>query len=168
MALSLECAADSVLRHVVARSRGRRLLYADAAARAAMIRRLGLLCTRHRLHCIVYSVIDRCLHVVMRGSGPASALASEELAGSGVRLGHCLSTVVNEDLYLLEVARHALLAPVRAGFVRRAVDWPHSSARESLGLRPAPDWLDAAPLLRLLGPLDDNSVARLRRLIACG
>ena len=61
---------------------------------------------------------------------------------------------MNADLYLLEVARHALLAPVRAGLVRRAIDWPHSSARESCGLCPAPAWLDPTPLYDLLGPQD--------------
>lgn len=166
MALSFDRATDSLLRHVVARARGRRVLHADAAARAAMVGRLGLLCARHRLHCLVYSVTDRCLHVVLRGPAAASALASEELAGASLRFGQCLSTVVNADLYLLEVARHALLAPVRAGLVRRAIDWPHSSAREACGLSPAPAWLDPAPLHDLLGPPDGRGAVRFRRFLA--
>jgi hypothetical protein len=113
----------------------------------------------------VFSVTDRCLHAVLRGSAAASALASEELAGSSLRLGHCLSTMVNADLYLLEVARHALLAPVRARFVRRAIDWPHSSAREACGLAVAPDWLDASPLYELLGPDDGRGPMRFRRFL---
>jgi hypothetical protein len=72
---------------------------------------------------------------------------------------------VNADLYLLEVARHALLAPVRAGFVRRAIDWPHSSARESCGLNAAPEWLDQTPLYDLLGPRDGLGPLRFRRYL---
>jgi hypothetical protein len=168
MALSLEHAARAELRHVVARSLGRQSLFPDAAARAAMARRIGELCARHRLHCLVWSLTDRCLHIVLRGRASANKLASEELAGSRLRYGHCQSTTVNADLYLLEVARHALLAPVRGRFVRRAIDWPHSSARESCGLSPAPAWLDATPLHDLLGPRDGRGTERFRRYLDAG
>jgi hypothetical protein len=165
VALSFDHAAEPLLRHVIARSRGRHRLFGDAAARATAARRLAGLCDRHRLHCLVWSVTDRCLHVVLRGGTGASALAAEELGGPALRYGHCLSTIVNADLYLLEVARHALLAPVRAGLVRRAIDWPHSSARESCGLGVAPAWLDPTPLYGLLGPQDGQGGLRFRRFL---
>jgi putative transposase len=165
MALSFDRATESLLRHVVARARGRRVLFADASARAMAVRRLAAICARHRLQCLVFSVTDRCLHVVMRGPAAAGALASEELAGASLRPGHCLTTILNADLYLLEVARHALLSPVRAGLVRRAIDWPHSSARESVGLQPAPAWLDPTPLFDLLGPRDGRGAERFRRYL---
>jgi hypothetical protein len=75
---------------------------------------------------------------------------------------------VNRDIYLLEVVRHVLLGPVRAGLCRRAAEWPFSSARESLGLRPAPAWMDLAALHDLLGPRDGKEVSRLRRFIEDG
>ena len=168
MALSFDRAEETLLRHVIARSRGRRVLFADAASRAAASRRIAAICERHRLRSPVWSVTDRCLHLVVRGSAAASALAAEEIGGASLRHGHCLSTIVNADLYLLEVARHALLAPVRAGLVRRAVDWPHSSARESCGLCPAPAWLDPTPLYELLGPNDGQGSLRLRRYLEAG
>lgn len=168
MALSLERAMQAEIRHLVARSLGRHALFPDAASRGLMQRRLAEVCARHRLHCLVWCVTDRCLHVVLRGRAGASTLASEELAGSRLRYGHCLSTVVNADLYLLEVARHALLAPVRGRFVRRAIDWPHSSAREACGFGPAPAWLDCAPLHDLLGPRDGRGAERFRRYLEDG
>lgn len=168
MALSFDRAAETLLRHVVTRSRGRRVLFADAAARTGASRRLAGLCERYRLQCLVWSVTDRCLHFVIRGGAGASALAVAEIGDIGIRYGHCLSTVVNADLYLLEVARHALLAPVRAGFVRRAIDWPHSSARESCGLCPAPPWLDPMPLYALLDSRDGQGSTRFRRFIESG
>jgi hypothetical protein len=154
MALSLERAMQPQLRHVVARSRG------------AMARRLADLCTRHRLDCVVWCITDRCVHAVLRGA--AATLASEEIAASRQRFGQCLSTVVNPDLYLLEVARHALLAPVRGGHVRRAIDWPQSSARETYGLQAAPVWLDVTPLYDLLGPRDGRGSERFRRFMESG
>lgn len=168
MALSLDRARETLLRHVVARARGRRVLYADAPARALAVRKIADLCARHRLRCLVFSVTDRCLHVVLGGESGACALASEEISGPSLRVGHCLSTVVNADLYLLEVARHALLAPVRAGFVRRAIDWPHSSAREACGLSAPPAWLDPAPLYDVLGPRDGQGSTRFRRFMESG
>lgn len=168
MAVCIDNAPDVLLRHVIARARGRRVLYGGAPARAAASRRLAGLCERHRLHCLVWSVTDRCLHFVVRGRAGSSALAVEEIAGAALRHGHCLSTVVNADLYLLEVARHALLAPVRAGLVRRAVDWPHSSARESCGLGTPPGWLDPTPLYDLLGARDGRGCLRFRRYLDDG
>jgi hypothetical protein len=165
MALSFERAWEAQFRHIVARSRGRHRLFADAPARAAMARRLAEICGRHGLQCLVWCVTDRCLHAVLRGPARANTLASEEIAGSRLRFSHCLATVVNADLYLLEVARHALLAPVRGGLVRRAIDWPHSSARETYGLQPAPPWLDATPLYDLLGPRDGRGSVRFRRYV---
>jgi hypothetical protein len=168
MALSLERAMPAEIRHLVARSLGRHALFPDAATRTQMSRRIADVCAKHRLHCLVWCVTDRCLHVVLRGRSGASSLASEELAGSRLRYGHCLSTVVNADLYLLEVARHALLAPVRGRFVRRAIDWPHSSAREACGFNPAPPWLDPTPLHDLLGPRDGRGADRFRRYLENG
>lgn len=168
MALSVEIAAAGILRHVVAQARGRRPLYADPSARLRVARQLADSCTRHCLHCLVWSVTDRCLHVVLRGRASSITLATHELIGARLRHGHWISTHVNLDIYLLEVARHVLLAPVRAGFCRQPADWPYSSARESLGLRPAPPWLDPSPLHDLLGPRDAHAVQRMRRFMENG
>jgi hypothetical protein len=113
----------------------------------------------------VWSVTDRCLHFVVRGRASSITLATEEMIGARLRHGHCLTTTVNLDIYLLEVVRHALEAPVRAGHCRRPIDWPHSSARESLGFAPPPPWLDPVPLYDLLGPRDGNGPERLRRFM---
>ena len=165
MALSVGHATDWQLRHVVARSRGRHALFADAPARATLVRRLAEISTRLKLQCLVWCVTDRCLHLVVRGTAGANTLAAEELAGPRLRYGHCLSTTLNPDVYLLEVARHALLAPVRGRLVRRAIDWPFSSARETCGLGTAPPWLDPTPLYDLLGPRDGQGSQRFRRFL---
>ena len=165
MALSVEIATAETLRHVVARSRGHRVLYADNARRSAASLQLVNSCNRHHLKCLVWCITDRRLQVVLRGLPASITLATHELIGSRLRHGHWLSTIVNPDLYLLEVVRHVLLGPVRAGLCRHTADWPFSSARESLGLRPAPPWMDLAPLYDLLGPRDGNGVSRLRRFM---
>lgn len=167
MALSVEVSTAAILRHIVARSHGRRALYPDAGSRSKAARRIAECCTRHRLQCVVWCVTDRLLHLVVRGTPGRIALATDELAGSRRRHGHCLSTQVNQDIYLLEVARHALQAPVRGGLIRRVIDWPHSSARETLGLSATPSWLDPTPLYDLLGPRDGKGSERFRRFMDC-
>jgi len=168
MALSVETATLESLRHVVAQGRGRHALYADNARRSAAARLLVAACIRHRLKCLVWCITDRRLHIVLRGKPESITRATHELIGSRLRQGHWLSTIVNRDLYLLEVVRHVLLGPVRAGLCRHAAEWPFSSARESLGLRPAPSWMDLDALYDLLGPRDGNGISRLRRFMEIG
>lgn len=165
MALSIESTTRRELRHVVAQSRNSRSLYADTPARAAVARQLADACMRHRLRCLVWSVTDRCLHAVLSGVPGAITLATHELIGHRLRQGYWLSTIVRRDVYLLEVARHALLAPVRAGLCRQPADWPWSSARESFGMRPVPGWLDPDPLFELLGANGDTGPLRMRRFM---
>jgi hypothetical protein len=165
MALSVETATVESLRHVVAQSRGSRPLYAGLTQRAATARQLADSCKLHRLQCLVWCITDRRLHVVLRGAPASITLAVHELIGSRLNDGHWLSTIVNRDIYLLEVVRHVLLGPVRAGLCRKAAEWPFSSARESLGLRPAPAWMDLNALYDLLGPRDGNGIWRLRRFM---
>ena len=168
MALSVEFATVETLRHVVARSRGQRPLYSCPAQQNAAAKQLAESCHRHRLKCLVWCITDRRLHVVLRGVPTSITFATQEMIGSQQRSGRWLSMLVNRDMYLLEVARHVLLGPVRAGLCRRAAEWPFSSARESLGLRAAPAWMDLAAIYDLLGPRDGKEVSRLRRFIEDG
>ena len=165
MAVRADFSVSPVIRHVVARSQGRHRLFPDGRARTAEARRLAELCLRHRLRCIVWCITDRCLHLVAEGGAASLALATDELVGMRPQHGYALSTCVKLDVYLLEVARHALQAPVRGGLCRRAIDWPLSSAQDSCGLRSPPAWLDPTPLHDLLGQHDDRGHERFRRYI---
>jgi putative transposase len=61
------------------------------------------------------------------------------------------SVAMDED-HLAEAARYVLLNPVRAGLVKRAEDWPHSSIQAHLSGKP--DVLaDPAPLAARFGDL---------------
>lgn len=55
------------------------------------------------------------------------------------RVGHLFqgrhkAILVEKEICLLELARYVVLNPVRAGLVKRAVDWPWSSYRAPAGL----------------------------------
>jgi putative transposase len=61
------------------------------------------------------------------------------------------SVAMDED-HLAEAARYVLLNPVRAGLVKRAEDWPHSSIEAHLNGKPDP-LADPAPLAARFGDL---------------
>jgi len=61
------------------------------------------------------------------------------------------SRLVDDDGYLLELARYLPLNPVKAGLCTAPEGWPWSSYAATVGLRPAPTFLDTAALLGMLG-----------------
>ena len=75
------------------------------------------------------------------------------------RVGHVFqgrlkAVVVDKDNYLLELARHVVLNPVRAGMVQDPVKWPWSSYGAMLapGWLPGADWLATDKLLAYFAP----------------
>jgi REP element-mobilizing transposase RayT len=63
------------------------------------------------------------------------------------------SRLVEDDRYLLELARYLPLNPVRAGLCRSAADWRWSSYASTIGFRPQPSFLDAGAFLGMLGSI---------------
>jgi REP element-mobilizing transposase RayT len=75
------------------------------------------------------------------------------------RTGHLFqgrfgSKLVEDDEYLLELARYVPLNPVRAGLCRSPDEWFWSSYAATAGLKPRPWFLDAAVFLGALGSAD--------------
>ena len=61
------------------------------------------------------------------------------------------NVLVDENEYLLTVARYIVLNPVKAGMVRRPEDYIWSSYRARAGYEPAPEWLTLEPVQFLFG-----------------
>ena len=61
------------------------------------------------------------------------------------------SRLVQDDGYLLELARYLPLNPVRAELCESPESWAWSSYSATVGLCPSPWFLDAGPLLDMLG-----------------
>jgi REP-associated tyrosine transposase len=64
------------------------------------------------------------------------------------------SRLVEDDDYLLELARYLPLNPVKAGLCDSPEEWPWSSYAATAGLRAVPPFLDTVTLLGLLGSAD--------------
>jgi len=68
--------------------------------------------------------------------------------------------LIEDDAYLLESVRYVLLNPVRSAGVTRPEHWRCSSARATLGLDPAPAWLDVDFVLGYFGATPERARAR--------
>ena len=73
--------------------------------------------------------------------------------------GRFKAVLVDADLYLAEICREVLRAPVEAGLAAQARDWRWSSCRATLKGR-APDWLACGTLLRWFSPDPATAAAK--------
>ena len=170
--------APDSLHHVTARTVNRGRLFRDDADYAAWVQFLGLSCERYSLSCLAYCLMPNHVHAVMYTRDGHLSAAMQYLAAAYARRhhhryrssGHLFqgrydSMLVHRDAYLLEVVRYVLLNPVRANLCRVATEWRWSSAREALGLKAAPDWMDFRIVHGLLGPADGRGASRLERFL---
>lgn len=76
--------------------------------------------------------------------------------------GRYISINVQQDSYLLELARYVVLNPVRAGMVKLADDWFWSSYSATVGARQSEYWLTTNAVLSLFGTRRDVAIAGYR------
>jgi putative transposase len=89
------------------------------------------------------------------------------------RVGHVYqgrykAILVEKQTYLLELARHIVLNPVRARMVRDAEEWPCSSYRATAGLCSTPGWLTTEWTLAAFGRALGQAQAAYRHFVAEG
>lgn len=106
---------------------------------------------KRAMRILAYGVMPNHWHLVLWPSAPSElsqflhylttshAARFRYLSGTA-GLGHVYqgrfhSTVVADDLRYIQTLRYVEANPVRAGFVRRAEDWPWTSLSERLGPR---------------------------------
>ena len=75
------------------------------------------------------------------------------------------NVLVDENEYLLTVARYIVLNPVKAGMVKRPEDYAWSSYRARAGYEQAPDWLTLEPVQLLFGHQPNDARANYRQFI---
>ena len=155
------------LYHVTSRGNRGEDIYLDDADRQAWLNVLAQVCKRFNWSVQAYCMMDNHYHLLVQT--PDANLSSGMRQLNGVytqlanrthgRVGHVFqgrfkAILVDEDNYLLELARYVVLNPVRAGVVQQAKDWPWSSYRAMLAPpgRPGPEWLATDKLLTYFAP----------------
>lgn len=147
--------------HVV--SRGHRLgpIYEDDDDRRVFLDILADAIERFNWRCYAYCLMTNHYHLVVEtvdanlsaGMRHVNGVFTQSSNRRHKRIGHVFQgrysgIVVDPEQYLLPVARHIVLNPVRTGTVKVPGAWPWSSYRATCGDDVSPDWLSVDGLLQ--------------------
>jgi putative transposase len=148
MPRSARLVVPHVAHHVVQRGNRRQTLFFDDPDWRAYLDLLGEACARHDTRCLAWCLMGNHVHLILvpaTRDGLRAPLASVHTAYSQ-RInrrqelsGHLFqgrfASYPMDDAHLMVAARYIENNPVAAGLVRRAEDWPWSSARAHVGGR---------------------------------
>ncbi len=150
--------------HVSARGVGAEPVFPADEDRERFLEILQRVADRYHLVCHAYCLINDHYHLLLETPEGNLSRAMRQVNGvygqyfsrryrrpGRVLGGRFKSQVVEKDPFLLEVARHVVFCPVRAGLVAEPADWRWSSYRATAGEAPVPPFLAAGWLLGLLG-----------------
>lgn len=181
MARPLRLQIPGGLYHVTARGNRCEAIYLDEPDRHAFDTLLEEVCSRYNWS--VHAACQMGNHYHLLVATPDGNLAAGMRQLNGVytqrfnvrhgRVGHLFqgrygAVLVEQEAYLLEVARYVVLNPVRARMVRRPDDWPWSSYRASVDLAETPEWLDADRILSQFGGTRSVATEGFRRFVEAG
>jgi REP element-mobilizing transposase RayT len=143
------------LYHVTSRGNARAPIFLGEGDRYLLLDVLGDVVERYRWRCHAYCLMTNHYHLVVgtpepnlsQGMRQLNGLYTQRLNRRHGRVGHVFQgrfkgILVERESHLLELARYVVLNPVRAGIVDAAENYRWSSLRATLGLAPAPQWLD--------------------------
>jgi len=151
--LRLELAGG--LYHVTSRGDRREDIYVDDEDREQWLTLLGRVCYRFNWRCHAYCLMDNHYHIVIETAEANLSKGMRQLNGVYTqyynrrhnRVGHVFQgrfkgIVVEQDAYLLELARYVVLNPLRARMVKNIQAWKWSSYHAMIGKAPVPPWLE--------------------------
>jgi putative transposase len=123
--------------------------------------------SRYELACHAWCFLPNHYHLLvtseLKNISPAmqwlGARTAESFNRRHERSGHLYqgrfgSRLVEDDGYLLELARYLPLNPVKAGLCESPADWAWSSYSATAGLKSEPAFLETAAFLSVLGSAD--------------
>jgi REP element-mobilizing transposase RayT len=164
MARPLRIEFPGAFYHVTSRGNARGAIFLDDVDHEEFLWRLGGVVREHRWLCHAYCLMTNHFHLLLetpeanlsRGMRRLNGAWSQHFNRRHERVGHLLqgrfhAVLVERDSHLLELARYVVLNPVRGGMVTTPEDYRWSSLRATLGLAPAPAWLDSRALLARFG-----------------
>lgn len=150
--------------HVTARGAGAEPVFPADEDRERFLEILQRVADRYHLVCYAYCLMNDHYRLLLETPEANLSRAMRQVNGvygqyfsrryqkpGPVLGGRFKSQVVEQDVFLLEVARYVVLSPVRAGLVAEPADWRWSSYRATAGEALVPPFLAAEWLLGLLG-----------------
>lgn len=181
MSRPLRLEFPGALYHVTSRGDRKADVYLDASDRLVWLSILEEVCTRYNFVIHAYCLMGNHYHIVLetvdgnltRGMQQLNGIYSQYFNRHHNVVGHLFQgrykgIVVQQETYLLELARYVVLNPVRAKLVATPEEWPWSSYRSFINPVSAPQWLDTASTLRKFGVEPGLAIDGFRNFVSAG
>jgi len=169
------------LYHVTSRGDRCEVIFEDDQDRQIFLQTLEQVITQFNWLCYAWCLMDNHYHLLIQTPDGNLSKGMRQLNGVYTqasnrrhqRVGHLFqgrfkAILVDSDTYLLELSRYVVLNPVRAGMVKKPVDWAWSSYRASVGQEPDPAWLAADGLLAMFAKRRATAQQRYAEFVAEG
>ena len=147
MSRPLRIEFSGALYHVSSRGNARADIYLQDADRLTFIKILKNVCHQFNWALHAYCLMTNHYHLLIetpdanlsKGMRQLNGIYTQKLNKTHKRVGHLFqgrykAIIVQQEAYLLELARYIVLNPVRARMVHNARQWPWSSYRSCAGL----------------------------------
>jgi REP element-mobilizing transposase RayT len=167
--------------HITARGNRKVDIYLDDTDRLVWLQTLAEVCSQADFAVYAFCQMGNHYHLLLetingnlaRGMRQLNGVYSQYFNRRHKLVGHVFqgryhALLVQDESYLLDVARYVVLNPVRAQLINMPEDWPWSSYRMTQGTVEPPGWLDTDSLLSRLA--SDRQAARLeyQRFVLAG
>lgn len=162
MARPLRIEFEGAFYHVMARGNARQRIFLDDVDRRSFIDNLGRVSQRFDWTVWAWCLMDNHYHLLIETRLPTLSKGMREVNGVYTqafnrrhrRMGHVLqgrfkAILVDQNAYLLELARYIVLNPVRAHLVQSAGESDWSSFKAVMGKVPVPKWLAVDDILAM-------------------
>ncbi|MCX7184075.1 MAG: transposase [Nitrosospira sp.] len=172
---------SNALYHVTARGDRREDIFEDDEDRQMFLSTLAQVITQFNWICHAWCLMNNHYHLLIqtpdgnlsKGMCQLNGIYTQASNRRHQRVGHLFqgrfkAILVDSDAYLLELTRYVVLNPVRAGMVKKPVDWKWSSYRASVGLEPAAPWLAIDGLLAQFAKRRSLAQQRYAQFVAEG
>jgi REP element-mobilizing transposase RayT len=160
MARPLRLEYEGAVYHVTSRGNAGQDIFLIDADRELFLEVLAATVERFGWVCHAYCLMSTHYHLLVetpeanlsRGMRHLNGVYTQAFNRGHVRTGHVLegrfkAILVEKETHLLELARYAVLNPVRVQAARSARDWRWSSYRATAGMVDAPDFLTTSWIL---------------------
>ena len=159
--------------HILSRGNERRNIFSDNNNRVSFLETLGKMSDRFEVEVYAYVLMDNHYHLLLKTNKPNISKSMQWFGTTYTRQynikhkrnGHLFqgrfkNFLIENDEYLMLLSCYIHRNPLRAGIVRRLVDYPWSSYPIYAYGKKSPEWLHTKPILSLLDTKDKHIAYR--------